>query len=71
VPTVARDAASFTLLKMPKPETVLCSAYSSGTFAPRVSLVAEIAAGLWPTYPAGDDNAAILPSLAPKSRRVR
>ena len=58
-------------LKMPKPETAVSSAYSSDTFPSPVSLVGEIGAGLRPTYPAGDDSAAILPSLAPKSRRVR
>jgi len=56
---------------MPKPETAVSSAYSSDTFPSPVSLLAEIGASLRPAYSAGDDSAAILPSMAPKSRRVR
>jgi hypothetical protein len=55
---------------MPKPETAVSSAHSSDTFPSPVSLDAEIGAGLPPAYPAGEDSAAILPSMAPNSRRV-
>jgi hypothetical protein len=58
-------------LTMPKPETTSLSTDTSDTFPSPISLDTEIGAGLWPAYPAGDDSASILPSMAPESRRVR
>jgi len=56
---------------MPKPETASLSTDCSDTFPSPACLVAEICSGLRLTYPAGEERAAILPSMAPNSRRVR
>jgi hypothetical protein len=55
---------------MPKPETVSVSTHASDTFPSTASFVAEIRSDRRLAYPAGEDKAAILHSMAPNSRRV-
>ena len=71
VPPATAEGASSASTENPKARTAVFPTDSSDTSPSRAFLVTEIFSGLRRSYPDGDGSAAILCSMAPKSRRVR
>ena len=70
VPPATTEGVSSSSTENPKARAAVFSADSSDPFPFRAFLVTEIFSGLRLAYPAGKGSAAILPSMASKSRRI-